>query len=153
MPQKIRQFIHYLIGKRSELADLEAKDALLAKTILDIHRKRTHSDFIIVPLFALKQIHAIDHDNAIAATEKRIKALKEKKDDILAIKTLTKDRLSEHLPSISTIKVVKQSDDSYIAYEGNGRLVAMQAVFSQTDNLNIEVEEYYFKIQARFSEE
>ena len=145
MFQKISKFITYLIEKRSELADLEAKDALLAKTILDIHRKRTYSDFVIVPLFSLKQIHAIDHENAIKSTENRVITLKQNKDILLKKKTLTKDNLSEYLPSISAIKVVKQPDDCYIAFEGNGRLVAMQDVFSVSDGINVEVEEYYFK--------
>ena len=145
MPHKISQFISYLIGKKSELSDLETKDALLAKTILDIHRKRTHSDFVIVPLFSLKQIHAIDHENAIKATDARVMALKENKDTLVKKKTLTRDMLSEYLPSISAIKVVKESDDCYIAYEGNGRLAAMQKAFSPSDGLSIEVEEYYFK--------
>ena len=149
MFHKISKFVNYLIGKRSELADLKAKDALLAKTILDIHRKRTHSDFIIAPLFALKQIHAIDHENAISATESRITALKENKDILTEKKTLTRDILSECLPSISAIKVVKQSDDCYIAYEGNGRLVAMQRVFNVSDGINIEVELYYFNHPAK----
>ncbi|MFK7795734.1 MAG: hypothetical protein AB8B89_10335 [Gammaproteobacteria bacterium] len=142
---KIRKFINYLIGKKSELADLEVKDALLAKTILDIHRKRTHSDFVIVPLFSLKQIHAIDHDNAIKSTENRVIALKQNKDALLKNKTLTRDNLSKYLPSISAIKVVRQSNRCYIAYEGNGRLVAMQEVFTASDDIRIEVEEYYFR--------
>ena len=149
MLHNIRQFISYLIGKKSELADLETKDALLAKTILDVHRKKTHSDFVIVPLFSLRQVHAIDHENAIRETENRVIALKENKNILLKNKILTRDLLSEYLPSISAIKVVKQSDDCYIAYEGNGRLVAMQEVFSSADGLNIEVEEYYFKNPAK----
>ena len=52
--------------------------------------------------------------------------------------------LSDVLPSISAIKVVKQSDDSYIAYEGNGRLAALQEVLSPSDGISIEVEEYHF---------
>ena len=148
MLHKISKFINYLIGKRSELADLEAKDALLAKTIIDIHRKRTHSDFVIVPLFSLKQIHAIDHENAITATKNRVISLKKNKVMLLEKKTLTRDNLSEYLPSISAIKVVKQSDDYYIAFEGNGRLVAMQEVFDASDDISIEVEEYFFKNPA-----
>jgi len=64
MLNQIKKFTRYLLGKTSELKELDSKDALLAKTVLDIHRKRTHSQFVLVPLFALKQIHAIDRDNA-----------------------------------------------------------------------------------------
>jgi|TARA_B110000238_G_C16140689_1_gene446092 hypothetical protein len=144
MFHKIGDFLSYLVDKKSEIADLETKDALLAKTILDIHRKRTHSDFVIVPLFSLTQIHAIDHENAIKSTQDRVNLLKENKNILLGKKVLTRDVLSDVLPSISAIKVVRQPDDSYIAYEGNGRLVALQEVFFPSDRISVEVEEYYF---------
>ena len=141
----MRNFFKYLINKRTELADLEAKDALLAKVILDIHRKRSHSSFVTVGLFSVKPIHAIDHDNAIQDTEKRIQALQRKKNLLLEKKILTKDLLAEVLPSISAIKVVKQSENNYIAYEGNGRLAALHKTFSESDGIMIEVEEYHFR--------
>ncbi len=73
---------------------------------------------------------------------KFIKYLSGKKSEV---KDLTKEVLAEYLPSVSGIKVVKNSDNYYISYEGNGRLVAMQKVFSPSDSINVEVEEYYFK--------
>jgi len=145
MLNKITTFIKYLLGKSSELKDLEAKDALLAKVVLDIHRKRTHSEFISVPLFALKQIHAIDRENAVAATNERVEKLKVVKQALIEHKHFSQAVLAEYLPSVSAIKVVKQSDDAYVAYEGNGRLVALQQVFSPDDLITIEVEEYKFK--------
>jgi len=145
MLKKILEFIKYLVGKSSELGDLDTKDALLAKTVLDIHRKRTHSEFVMVPLFALKQIHAIDRENAVQATEKRVQKLEEAKNILLQNKEITREIITEYLPSVSGIKVVKECDGSYISYEGNGRLVAMQKVFSPADGINVEVEEYHFK--------
>ncbi len=145
MFQKFIKFIKYLLGKSSELADLEKKDALLAQTVLRIHRKRTHSKIVLVPLFSLKQIHAIDRENAMTATENRVKELLKVKDILLKKKNLSVEILAEYLPSVSGIKVVKQSEQSYIAYEGNGRLVALQKVFSKDDDIHVEVEEYYFK--------
>ena len=145
MLQKITTFIKYLLGKSSELKDLETKDALLAKVVLDIHRKRSHSEFISIPLFALKQIHAIDRENAVAATNQRVAKLKTAKVSLIQHKHLSQAVLAEYLPSVSAIKVVKQSDDAYVAYEGNGRLVALQQVFSPDDLITIEVEEYSFK--------
>lgn len=129
----------------SELGELEAKDALLGKTVVDIHLKKTHSEFKIIPLFDLKQIHAIDRDNAIQATERRVEKLQGVKDILIEKKDMTRELLAEYLPSVSWIKVVKQTDNTYIAYEGNGRLVALQQVFSAADKINIEVEEYFFK--------
>ncbi len=145
MFKKVIHFIKYLLGKTSELADLETKDALLAKIVLAIHRKRTHSENLLVPLFALKQIHAIDRENAILATEKRIEQLQKVKSHLLEKKDLTQKILADYLPSVSGIKVVKDTENSYISYEGNGRLVALQKVFSPDDGINVEVEEYHFK--------
>lgn len=145
MLHKITTFIKYLLGKSSELKDMETKDAFLAKVVLDIHRKRTHSEFTSVPLFALKQIHAIDRDNAVAATNERVEKLRAVKQALIEHKHLSQAVLAEYLPSVSAIKVVKQSDVFYVAYEGNGRLVALQQVFSPDDSITIEVEEYKFK--------
>jgi hypothetical protein len=145
MLKKTIDLIKYLFSKTTELGDLEAKDALLAKTVLDIHFKKTDSTFITVPLFSLNQIHAIDRDNAIQATQERVVTLQRVKNLLLKKKDLTRDVLAEHLPSVSWIKVVRQSDNNYIAYEGNGRLVALQQVFDLKDNINVEVEEYDFK--------
>lgn len=131
--------------KKSEVKDLETKDALLAKVVLDIHRKKTHSSFILVPLFHLKQIHAIDRESAIANTEKRRNKLQKAKDHLLQEKTISREILAKYLPSVSWIKVVKQSDKSFISYEGNGRLAALQKVFDPSDGIHVEVEEYYFK--------
>lgn len=145
MLNKIIEFVTYLFGKTTELGDLEPKDALLARTVLNIHFKKTHSKFVMVPLFDLKQIHAIDRDNAVQATQERVIKLQKVKDLLLDKKDMTREVLAEYLPSVSWIKVVKQSDNSYIAYEGNGRLVALQQIFSPEDHINVEVEEYYFK--------
>jgi hypothetical protein len=149
MLKRMNKFINYLLEKKSEIRDLDKKDALLAKTVLDIHRKRTHSDFVIVPLFSIKQIHAIDRDNAITNTEKRINALQNGKDFLLQKKEITRAVLAEYLPSVSWIKVVRESDDCFISYEGNGRLVALQKVFTPADGISLEVEEYYFKDSHR----
>ncbi len=145
----VRNFIKYLFGKKSELTHLSTKDALLAKVILDIHWKRTHSKFVLVPLFLLKPVHAIDRENALLATEKRIGKLREVKDELLAKNRITREVLAEYLPSISAIKVVQESENSIIAYEGNGRLVALQRVFEPTDGLMIEVEQYHFRNPAK----
>ncbi|WP_028582244.1 hypothetical protein [Desulfogranum japonicum] len=144
MLTKITNFLHYLMGKTSELGDLEKKDVLLSKVVLDIHRKRTHTDFVSVPLFQLHQIHAIDRENAMAATARRIAELEKIKTELLEEKNITREILAEYLPSVSWIKVVQESDASFIAYEGNGRLVALQKVFTPDDNIQVEVEQYFF---------
>lgn len=140
----MKKLFSYFFGKKSELSDLDVKDVLLAKTVLDIHRKKTHSDFVLIPLFSLQPVHAIDRENALAATAKRVAVLENVRGKFLESKKITRNLLGEHLPSISWIKVVREDENSYIAYEGNGRLAALQEVFSPDDGLLIEVEEYYF---------
>ena len=79
------------------------------------------------------------------ATASRVRTLNEHKEELLAHRVVTKELLAEYLPSVSTIKVVKESEDSYIAYEGNGRLAAMQQVFDPADAIEIEVQQYNFR--------
>ena len=118
----IKKFIDYIFGKRSEVNDLDLKDAVLAKTVLDIHRKRTHKEIVSVPLYALQQVHELNRDNAQEVIAKRAEALSEHRDEILAAGGLTQDTLNQYLPSVSAIKVVRENENTYIAYEGNGRL-------------------------------
>lgn len=143
--ETIQKFIDYLFGKRSEVSDLEVKDAVLAKTVLDIHRKRTHKEIVSVPLYALQQVHELDRDNTQDAIAKRVENLTPHKEAILEAGGLTQETLNEYLPSVSAIKVVQENENSYIAYEGNGRLAAMQRVFSKADGITVEVEQYHFR--------
>jgi hypothetical protein len=145
----IRSFIRYLLGKSAELSELQQKDVLLGKVVLDIHRKRLRSEFVMVPLFALKQIHAIDRDTALASVTQRAETLRGVRDALLSNRAMTRETLATYLPSVSWIKVVRESPDSYIAYEGNGRLVALQQVFTPGDSMLVEVEEYLFRDPRR----
>ncbi len=140
----IKKFIDYIFGKRSEVNDLDLKDAVLAKTVIDIHRKRTHKEIVSVPLYALQQVHELNRDNAQEVIAKRAEALSEHRDEILAAGGLTQDTLNQYLPSVSAIKVVRENENTYIAYEGNGRLAAMQRVFEAADGITVEVEQYHF---------
>jgi len=146
---KLKTFIAYLWGKKSELKSMDERDALLAKVVMDIHRKRTHSNFVFVPLFSLHQIHPINRETSLAKTQSRIDILKAKKNALLKIQKLSKEELAKYIPSVSAIKAVQDNETSYIAYEGNGRLVALQAVFSPEDHISIEIEEYFFKNPAK----
>jgi len=71
---ELRKLVSYLLGKRSELEDLDVSDVVMAKAILDIHRKKTRKDVVRVPLFSSHQIHMLDRDNALAATRTRMSA-------------------------------------------------------------------------------
>ena len=139
------RFLRYLAGKKSEVEDLEVKDALLAKAVLDIHRKKSRKETICVPLSHLHQVHRLDRPNALATTRSRIEALRQHKQELVERKTLTCDVLARVLPSVSWIKVVREAGDSFLAFEGNGRIAAMQAVFGPQDGMLVEVERYTFR--------
>ncbi len=141
---QIIKFTTYLWGKKSELKSLDERDVLLAKVVMDIHRKKTHSEFVFVPLFSIFKIHPINRSNSLQETQNRINILQTEKTNLLKIQKLSKDELAQYLPSVSAIKVVRENTTSYIAYEGNGRLVALQTVFCPDDNIHIEIEEYRF---------
>jgi hypothetical protein len=140
-----RKILRYLTGKTSELEALDVKDIVMTKTILDIHRTRIGKEVVGVPLFDLQQIHTLDRENAIEATRRRIEILEAHKNELRDQGTLTCDILARYLPSVSWIKVVQDGPSSYLAFEGNGRIAAMQAVFDPKDGVVVEVELYEFR--------
>jgi hypothetical protein len=143
--RNLRKFGAYLLGKADELQDLDLKDVLMAKVILDIHRKRLRKEFVFVPLGHLKPIHRLDRPNAVQATEARILALEPHREEFLRSGRMSCTDLAELLPSVSWIKVVRESERSLLAYEGNGRLSALHRVFGPESDLEIEVEQYHFR--------
>ena len=142
---ELRKIISYFAGKKSEVQELDLKDVVLAKAILDVHRKRTHKETIFVPLFSIRQIHLLDRENALQATRQRLKTLQACKDELLTSGKITCDALARFMPSVSWIKVVQDRPGEYLAFEGNGRIAAMQEVFTASDGIEVEVEQYYFR--------
>ncbi len=143
------RFFSYLLGKKSELSDLDLKDIMLTKVVLDIHRKRSHKTRLSVPLFSIAKVHGLDRENSRLATRRRVKTLQEHKQELLEAGEMTCELLAEYLPSISWMKVVEHQPGRYIAFEGNGRLAAMQEVFSPEDGMRVEVEQYHFRNTAK----
>jgi hypothetical protein len=134
---------HYLLGKRGELAQIDHKDAYMAKVVMDIHRKRIGKHLTRVPLAQLDPIHLIDRESAMRTMHERAEALRARRDALLTAKLLDSDALQAIMPSISQIKVVRDGD-RWLAFEGNGRLYAMHEVFSAEDGMQVDVEEYLF---------
>jgi hypothetical protein len=143
MLDTIRQWWRYLLNKRSEVTQMDYKDAYMAKVVLDIHRKRRDKRVTRVPLARLQPIHRIDRENALRATRERVEALRPHRDALLSTKLLDGEALQAIMPSVSRIKVV-QDGDRWLAFEGNGRLYAMREVFAPEDGMQVEVEEYVF---------
>jgi hypothetical protein len=143
--RNLRKFVSYLLGKTEEVQELDLKDLLMAKVILDIHRTRKSKELVFLPLGHLRPIHALDRPNAMRATEARIEALEPHRERLLASGRLTCDDLAEILPSVSWIKTVRENDSSYLVYEGNGRLAALHGVFGPEADLGVEAELYHFR--------
>ena len=143
MRATLSKWWHYLLGKRSEVAQMDYKDAYMAKVVLDIHRKRRDKRIVRVPLARLEPIHRIDRENALAATRARAEALRAHREALRAAGVLDGTSLQAIIPSVSAIKVV-QDGERWLAFEGNGRLYAMRDVFAPEDGMQVEVEEYIF---------
>ncbi|MCB1032858.1 MAG: hypothetical protein KDD47_03380 [Acidobacteria bacterium] len=128
---------------------MDIKDLALARAVLDVHRLSDGKERVRVPLYSLHQVHVLDRENALEATRQRVEALRKVREELLEKGAMTFEVLAEVLPSVSWIKVVAREPGSYIAFEGNGRLVAMKEVFSEEDGMEVEVEEYRFRNPAK----
>ena len=149
MPVRFRQIVSYLLGKRSELQQLDYRDAVMARVVMQIHLKRSGKKVAAVPLYNLKMIHVLDRETAMEAVQQRVGVLETEKERLLGAVCLTLDLLKEVIPSVSAIKVVRDRGCDYLAYEGNGRIAALQEVFGKNDEISVEVEEYRFKRPKR----
>ncbi|MBP6748578.1 MAG: hypothetical protein KA144_02980 [Xanthomonadaceae bacterium] len=143
MLDTLRTWWFYLLGKRGEIAQMDYKDAYMAKVVLDIHRKRRDKRIVLVPLAKLDPIHRIDRESALRTTAERAAALRAHRETLLVSKTLDGAALQAIIPSVSQIKVVADGD-RWLAFEGNGRLYAMREAFADEDEMRVEVEEYRF---------
>ena len=145
MFKMLKKLWNYLFSKRKEVKDLEKKDIFLAKFMIDAGTNRRSSEFLMEPLNKIDKIHIIDRENAISKLNERIAVLEENKTEIKEKKNIDREFLGKYLPSISWIKAIKRKNDTYIAFEGNGRLEAFKRIFDKNDNINIEVEVYTFR--------
>ena len=112
----VKRFFSYLLGKRTEASELDFKDIMLTKAVLDIHRKRTHKSRVFVPLFSVQRVHRLDRENSMLATRQRVKILEAHKQELLAAREMTCELLAKYLPSISWMKVVEHEPGGYIAF-------------------------------------
>src|SRR5262245_2724122 len=137
---QLKQWWNYLLGKRSELSALNHTDAYMAKVVMDIHRLRSDKRQAMVPLDRLEPIHRIDRESALASVRARARALAARREELQARGQLDLAVLSEIIPSVSQIKVVRDGE-RWLAFEGNGRLFAMREVFATGQPMLVEVEE------------
>lgn len=149
LTEDISAFFKYLARKKSDVARMNESDALLAKVVLDIHRKRTGTEMVFVPLKAIGPIHPVDRGIAAEDVSKRAEIVSENKAEILETRKISSDWLSAHIPSVSNIKVVEIRAGDFVSFEGNGRLEALRRVFKDEADVTVEVEQYIFRPSDR----
>jgi len=137
-------FLKYLFGKRSELLHLSLKDAntYVAVTSIYVHTRRTEKRF--VPLDTIKPLHPMERCAAVKMVENRSERLERHKERLIGTGRLDCATQDELMPSVTPINVIVDSDDDkLIAFEGNGRLEAINRVFHASMNLLVEVMVYH----------
>lgn len=102
-------------------------DALLAKIVIDIKRESNGQVFEAVPLQLIQSIHPINRKSALEKVDQRIRDLMRCEKELIDLKHISNDLLIRLMPSVSPIQAIRYGD-GYIAFEGNGRLAALQHV-------------------------
>lgn len=143
MFSKIKKFVAYLLGKKSEISQLGTDDLYMGKVIFgDIYAHKPEIKTHLVPLKALYPIHKLDRENSLKAVKKRAHSLAKHKQEILTHGKLDQPILEKYIPSVSGFRVIKVNAKKYFVFEGNGRLAAIKEVFTKHQDMTISVEEY-----------
>jgi hypothetical protein len=142
--EKILNFFRYLLGKSTEIPDLDRNDVLLGKVVLDIHRKKRDTEMAYVPLSNILPIHPIDREEAIETMKERAAVVREHQEDIASRGSISSDFLNQFLPSVSNIKVADLGDGELVSFEGNGRLGALREALGADADFPVEIEQYRF---------
>ena len=145
----IKNIFRYIFSKKDELKDLNKKDVLLAKFMLDVGRKTKETEFRQAMLYDIVSIHILDRKNALAKLDERAAILAGHRVKLKEKRNVDREFLKDYLPSISWIKAIETKEGKYISFEGNGRLEAFKKIFSEEDNLSVEIEVYKFRAQKK----
>jgi len=141
-----RRLWNWIWGKRHEAKDLDHRDVFMGHIVLEILQTSKKNAFVSIPLFQLKPIHPTNNRaTTVKATRERAEKIKAYKADLLNVKMISKERLAELMPSATYIRAIKDADESYATFEGNGRVAALKEVFTPEDDIQIEVDVYYPK--------
>ncbi len=138
--QKIKNFFWYWYQKRNEIKYLKIRDLKQANIITQIGLFTEKREQVFLNLEKINIfLHPIDRKSSLKKLEKRKKILKKQKKEILNIGEISIDKMDKFLPSITPIKVVEIEKDSFLVWEGNGRIKALVDVFKENKNIKIEV--------------
>lgn len=133
-------------SKRSEIAQMDYRDALMAQLVLEILQTSIKHEFRYVPLFNCKPIHPTDNrENTFQATQARVDVIQARKEELLQTRLLSKEIIAELMPSATYIRGIPYQEDHCFTIEGNGRVAALKQVFSPEDRIEIELDLYYPK--------
>lgn len=147
---EIKQILNWLFAKRSEVLQMNYKDALLAHIIVEIVQSNKKHQFEYCDLYKLDLVHPVDNrENTIQATKERANKLKPHKAKLLKKNKLSKEDLARYLPSATYARAVPTKRGRYITFEGNGRVAALKQVFAPEDKIQIELEIFYPKHPRR----
>jgi hypothetical protein len=139
LARKAAFLVSYLYSQRDPRHLIEDRFMLL-RTAWAIMTRRSRFDTICAPLQSIRFLHPLEHTAAIAKARKRADRLASQRAEIFAQRCVSSEFLARYLPSITPIRVVRLRDGSFVAYEGNGRLVALREVCGDHD-INVEVQE------------
>lgn len=142
--ETIKRIWKWLVQKAPEVKQLDHRDAQLVVVVVRIQQQATGKQVVPIPLFQIKLIHPIHRGAAVEKTNQRMQAIIDHKDELLQTKLITQDFLKDKLPSVTWIKAVRDDDGKYIVFEGNGRVAALQEVFTPADQMMLEIEIFDF---------
>jgi len=141
---EIKKVWNWLFAKRSELFQMNHKDALMAHIVVDIMQNSKKHGFKYCKLHSLDPIHPVDNrKNTIRATQERVNKLKPYRNKLLKRRKLSKEDLSKYLPSATYARAIPTSEGRHFTFEGNGRIAALKQIFTPQDNIEIELDVYY----------
>jgi hypothetical protein len=108
------------------------------------------NSFAYVDLSDLHPLHPTDNrENTVEAIAKRAAVIEERRDALLEKKRISKEMIAELMPSATYIRVIPRAKGGFVTFEGNGRVAALNAVFSSSDDIRIEVDVYHPKRQRK----
>ena len=143
---EVQRVCRWLYSKRSELAQVQYRDFLMAHIIFEILRTSTRQEFKFITLYHLNPIHPVNNrENTIRFTQERVKNVLKHKNSLLKKREISKEDMIEILPSANYVRAIQSKKGSYYTFEGNGRIAALKEVFLQEDKIEVEVCVYYPK--------
>ena len=133
----IQRLVEYVSGKRSEIKQMDHRDLYAAKVITEIQARKHSETTRVLPIEDILYFHPINRESALEKVREREQVIRQYESELREQGVLTKEWMREHLSSLTYCKVVPYGD-KFVAYEGNGRLMAIRNVIPE--GIGIEVD-------------